>query len=296
MHPLISVVIPSYNQGGFIEETILSVLGQNYPRMEVLVIDGGSTDDTVDIIKKHSARLGYWHSRKDSGQADAINQGMRLAKGDILCWLNSDDMYLPLALRKAARQLAGRVGEPALVYGAALVMREGKTPFGAAKVPEGFVADRLTYFDYIVQPSSFWTRALWEAAGELNAEYNYVLDWDWFIRASRVARFEYEPGFLSIYRLHDQHKTGKGGDRRREEILEVVRTYSSPYWVDIYEEVFRLRQRIRRWWQTFNRFRLRGFQYALPVLCPSLGRRLRRIGDLRYAMTMLDLWAQVEVA
>jgi glycosyltransferase involved in cell wall biosynthesis len=94
-YPSISVVIPSFNQGQYIEETILSVLGQQYPNLEILVIDGGSTDNTIEILKKYSDRISYWHSKKDKGQADAINQGMNLSSGKIVCWLNSDDMYLP---------------------------------------------------------------------------------------------------------------------------------------------------------------------------------------------------------
>src|SRR5687768_13083798 len=100
--PKISIITPSYNQGRFIEETILSVINQNYPNLEYIIIDGGSTDNTVEIIRKYEQHLAYWVSEKDGGQSEAINKGFKKATGDIVCWINSDDFFMPGALSKVA--------------------------------------------------------------------------------------------------------------------------------------------------------------------------------------------------
>lgn len=233
--PLISIVIPSFNQGKFIEETITSVLGQNYPNLELIIIDGGSTDETIEIIEKYGDSISYWVSEPDRGQGNAINKGMRLAKGDILAWLNSDDMYLPCTLTKIAKFFQSSE-EPKLVYGGCLHFYENKSnAYGI--LPPDFDAEKLTYQDYIIQPSTFWSRSLWKIVGEINESYNYVLDWDWFIRASQVCKFILYPNYLSIYRLHDAHKTGTGGDKRREEIIKIAEAYAPNEWVLAYRDV-----------------------------------------------------------
>jgi len=150
--PRITVVTPSYNQGMFLEATIQSILLQGYPNLEYIIIDGGSQDDSVQVIKKYERGIAYWHSRKDCGQADAINQGMRLATGDILCWLNADDLYLPGTLLQVAKQFMEVIGKPHLLYGSALTMREdGEDLEGGSRVAAVFNPSVLTYWDYIVQ-------------------------------------------------------------------------------------------------------------------------------------------------
>lgn len=152
-YPLISVVIPSYNQGRFIEQTITSVLGQNYPNLELIVIDGGSTDQTQRIIEKYLDSISYYVSELDNGQAHAINKGFRVAKGDILAWLNSDDMYLPCTLLKVANIIKSST-EPKLIYGGCLHFYEGKSQaYGI--LPPDFDKEKITYTDYIIQPSTF---------------------------------------------------------------------------------------------------------------------------------------------
>lgn len=234
-YPSISVVIPSFNQGQYIEETIISVIGQQYHNLEILIIDGGSTDNTVEILEKYSSKISYWHSKKDKGQADAINQGINLSSGEVICWLNSDDMYLPGTLLDIGNRFQGKTDKGYLIYGATVNINQSNGQLKAsAQSATLFDAFTLTYFDFIVQPSTFWTRELWRCAGELNTSYNYVLDWEWFIRASKFAEFEYVPRFYSVYRYHPLHKTSFGGAERQKEIISVVEKHSSDYWINLY--------------------------------------------------------------
>jgi glycosyltransferase involved in cell wall biosynthesis len=235
--PLISIVIPSFNQGQFIEQTITSILGQNYSNIELIIIDGGSTDQTKAVIEKYSDFISHYVSEPDRGQADAINKGFRLAKGDIFAWLNSDDMYLPCTLLKVANIL-GASSEPKLLYGGCLYFVESQ-PYASGFLPPKFEREVLRYCDYIVQPSTFWSRSLWEKTGELNELYHYVLDWDWFIRASHICDFIPVQDYLSIYRQHDNHKSGTGGLKRAKEILEIVEKNASSKWISVYKDVFK---------------------------------------------------------
>ncbi|NBD31894.1 MAG: glycosyltransferase [Cyanobacteria bacterium] len=294
-YPLISVIIPSFNQGDYIEETILSVIGQQYPNLEIIIIDGGSTDQTVQIIEKYSKHITYWHSRKDQGQADAINQGMKLSSGEILCWLNSDDMYLSGTLLDVGKRFIGRTNENLLLYGAAVTIKEEPNSLkSGSQIPSSFDNFTLTYRDPIVQPSTFWTRKLWESAGELNISYNYVLDWDWFIRASQIAEFERVSKFYSVYRYHPQHKTSNGGIERRKEIFEIVKNYSSSYWIELYDYVHKNNDKIKNVIQKMNKLRIFKIltkirfkhQHLLIVMfLPGLRGKLKNIEDLHRVMS-----------
>jgi glycosyltransferase involved in cell wall biosynthesis len=232
--PRISVVTPSFNQAPFLEATLLSVLGQGYPNLEYLVLDGGSTDGSREILERYAERLDYWVSEPDGGQAEALNRGLARATGDILCWVNSDDFLLPGTLLRIGRLLAGRIGEPRLVYGSCLFFHEDGRQAKVVR-PQAHDRVRLALTDYVVQPSAFWTRALWEAAGPLDASLHYAFDWDWFNRAAACGFFENCPELLSAYRFHGGHKSGNGGQERREEILSVARRYGSPQQIAVYD-------------------------------------------------------------
>ena len=286
-YPLISVVIPSFNQGQFIEQTILSVIGQHYPNLEVLVLDGGSTDNTVDILQKYSQYLDYWHSQKDGGQADAINKGMELSSGDIVCWLNSDDMYLPGSLLDIGERFRGRTNQKLLIHGGALVAKEdSQGNFINAKAqlsaplenPQG-----LTYKNFMVQPSAFWTRHLWEVAGVLNPAYSYILDWEWFIRASQKGHFEYVPKYYSVYRYHPDHKTSTGVEKKMQEILDVIGTYSSSERKEIYMTIYNNRDFIQSRLKLYRKFRFYGIlkkigiKNPIPILFPKIGKDIKDI-------------------
>jgi glycosyltransferase involved in cell wall biosynthesis len=269
--PRITVVTPSYNQGMFLEATIQSILLQGYPNLEYIIIDGGSEDDSVQVIKKYEQGLAYWHSKKDCGQADAINQGMRLATGDILCWLNADDLYLPGTLFEVARQFNGVIGRPHLLYGSALTMHEdGENLDGGSRVAALFDPSVLTYCDYVVQPSSFWSRELWLETGELNVNYRYAFDWEWFIRASKISQFKHFCKFFSIYRLHASQKTGTGGTVRVKEINEIVERFASDYWKRLYRVVFPSYRQILRTRRFLIQMRIPGASVLLPLLYPRI--------------------------
>ena len=232
--PRITVVTPSFNQAAFLETTIRSVLGQCYPNLEYLVMDGGSSDGSVEIIRRFESDLAHWVSARDGGQAAAINAAFARATGDILCWLNSDDFFLPGTLHRVAQWLGKGGGGPELVYGACLFFsEEGRN----AKVvrPQSHDPAVLRQTAYIIQPSSFWTRRLWERTGPLDETLSYAFDWEWFLRATTHGPFALCPEILSAYRHHAAHKSGSGGAKRREEILSVVRRHGTPADLACYE-------------------------------------------------------------
>jgi glycosyltransferase involved in cell wall biosynthesis len=241
----ISVVTPSYNQGEFIEETIRSVVEQGYPNMEYSVLDGGSTDRTIEILQKYDAQLSFWRSEKDRGQAAAINEGFRRATGDILCWLNSDDLHLGTTLETVAGLLGPCLDEPVVLYGGCETFND-QTHWREVRPAISFSRELLELVDFLDQPSVFWTRRAWEVVGPLDATLCYGFDWEWFLRASKVCRFVAVDTLLSRYRLHEAHKTGTGGEKRWIELLEIVRRHSPPAVVNHYE--FLVRNDFARWW------------------------------------------------
>jgi glycosyltransferase involved in cell wall biosynthesis len=243
--PRISVITPSYNQGHFIEETIRSVLDQVYPNLEFSVFDGGSTDRTIEVLKKYSSRLSFWRSSKDAGQAAAINEGFRQATGDILCWLNSDDLHFGHTLSTVAGLLGSYLDQPVVVYGGCEMFddRSGKKEIRSA-IP--FSQSLLETTDLLDQPSVFWTRKAWETVGSLDESLQFGFDWEWFLRAGNACRFIATDALLSRYRLHQAHKSGTGGKRRWLELMTIVRRHSSPAIIQHYK--FLEARSSARWW------------------------------------------------
>jgi len=227
MLPRITVVTPSLNQGAYIETAIRSVISQEYDNLEYIILDGGSTDGSVEIIRRYASQLSHWASEPDNGPAEAINRGFARATGDVLAWLNADDAYLPGALHTAAAALAERphVG---LVYGEGWYIDEA----GARIEPCRFVRRQfnrryLVNKDPILQPASFWRRSLWAKAGPLDVSLRWVFDWEWFIRAHANGRFLYLPNDLAYYRVQPEALTRTGGLARQLEHGRVTRRYGA---------------------------------------------------------------------
>ena len=185
IQPLVSVVTPSYNQAQFLEQTIHSVLEQDYPSIEYIVVDGSSTDGGVGIIRRYAGRLAWWVSEPDSGQAEAINKGLRRASGEIVAWLNSDDVYLPGAVAQAVSALQA---DPQLgmVYGDAITIDAQGKPLGRFSFGDWGLLD-LMGFRIICQPAVFMRRSVLEQAGFLEPSFHFMLDHHLWIRIARLA-------------------------------------------------------------------------------------------------------------
>jgi glycosyltransferase involved in cell wall biosynthesis len=222
--PRVTIVTPSYNQAEVLEETIRSVLLQGYPNLEYVVMDGGSSDGSVDIIRRYDSQLASWVSERDGGQADAINKGFARTSGEILGWVNSDDVYEPGAIWRAVRHFQANQG-CRLVYGDGWHIDERSERTHPCDFVRPFDATRLKTVDYILQPASFWRRSLWEEVGPLSVDLHWTFDWDWYIRASRVTEFCYLSEQLALYRWLPSTKTGSGGRARHSEIARIARRH-----------------------------------------------------------------------
>ncbi len=202
--PLVSVVTPSCNQACYLEQTLRSVLEQDYPSIEYFVMDGGSTDGSVEIIQKYADNLAGWVSEKDKGQADAINKGFRQMRGEIVAWLNSDDYYLPGALQKAATAFE-KHPEAGLIYGNVLSVDENSQPFNLQTF-KPYTLNDLMAFNIISQPAVFMRRSVLEQAGLLDESYHCLLDHHLWLRMAKIAPIVYIPGTLAAARYHAEAK------------------------------------------------------------------------------------------
>jgi glycosyltransferase involved in cell wall biosynthesis len=250
--PKISIITPSYNQGHFLEETIRSVLLQGYPKLEYFIMDGGSTDDSVAIIRKYEPWLAGWVSKKDGGQADAINQGWEQTAGEVLGWLNSDDWYVPGALLAVGRKFAAQADCKWLICSVDNYWSNGELQKRTTAGFESLVAT-LGRKDYrLHQPGMFWRREVYERVGGLDRSLHYSFDHEYWIRFLMEG---YRPVCVAEvvvnFRLHEQSKTQSNLrkaqvedrvvlSRHRErltpaeiaEVEELLDVYEAGYWVD----------------------------------------------------------------
>lgn len=202
--PTLSVVTPSFNQQRYLEKTLLSVLNQSYPATEYFVMDGGSGDGSLEIIKKYQDRITGWVSAADSGQADAINQGFARCTGEIFAWINSDDFYLKGAFRKAAEFFRDHP-EVDLVYGDVISVDESEKVINVMQF-SSYDRDDLLTFHIISQPGAFFRRSAWERAGGLDLSYRLMLDHELWIRMMKTGKMAYLPIPLAAARFHDEAK------------------------------------------------------------------------------------------
>lgn len=250
--PLVTIVTPSFNQGHFITATIESVLSQDYPRIEYIVMDGGSTDSTADAVRPYLDRLTFI-SEKDRGQTHAINKGLLLAKGEVVAYLNSDDTLLPGAVTRAVAAL-DRHPDAGAIYGDGFqIDYHGKVkqqfPF-----TEPFNLWKLTFvLDYILQQSVFFRRACLQEIGWFNEKLHFGMDWDILVRLGKRYGLAYVPETLGCLREYEEAKSFAGGARRFAELARLLRAqtgvkYPPGWWfygLDTYDKIWS--GRIRRW-------------------------------------------------
>ena len=205
--PTISIVTPSFNHGRFIERTLYSVIAQNYPALEYVVQDGGSGDATVEILRRYEGSLHHWVSESDEGQADAINRGFAHTSGEIMAYLNSDDLLLPGSLAYVARYF-GKHPDVDAVYSHRIIVDKDDNHVGSWILPR-HDSDELTWVDYVPQETLFWRRSAWDAAGgQIDPGMHFALDWDLLLRMRESgAKMVRLPRFLGVFRTHENQKT-----------------------------------------------------------------------------------------
>ena len=238
--PRVSIVTPSYNQGQFIEETIRSVLLQGYPHLEYAVIDGGSSDNTLDVLRRYQDHL-YWVSEPDRGQADAINKGLRMSQGEVLAYLNSDDTYLPGSIRLVASYFRAHP-DVGMVYGDCQVVDAQGKVLGLMRGHE-FNLHRLIHrAEIIPQQAAFWRREAVEQVGPFDTGLQYSMDYDFFVRVGRAFLVVYIPQMLACFRMHGSSKTVSWEEKHWQETLAVSERYGMKRWTAWYW-IRRLRHR-----------------------------------------------------
>ena len=228
--PKITVISPSYNQAQYLERTITSVLNQDYPNLEYIVFDGGSTDASVDIIRRYADRIAYWKSEKDRGQSHAINKGFEKSTGDILCWLNSDDSFTPGTLNFVGEFFASHP-EVDVLCGDVHTLDPDGTITGTFK---GSYTGRNSLVSYwrgyhMHQPSTFWRRRVYEKLGNVNETLHLTMDFDYWLRMSRHYKIQSVDRVLSGATIHAAAKTNSYNDYKIAQLRTVVRLYGSPF-------------------------------------------------------------------
>ncbi len=209
MDSLVSIITPSYNQAKFLERTIRSVLQQDYPNIEYLVVDGASTDNSVEIIRKYADKITWWASEKDFGQSEAVNKGLRRARGEFIGWLNSDDVYLPGAVSAAVAAFRSHP-EAGLVYGDAQAIDADSKPFNVMRARQYTLVD-LMAFNIICQPAAFMRRSVLEQVNYLDPAYHLLMDNLLWIRMAQKAPIVYVPQTWAAARYHEQAKNRTRG-------------------------------------------------------------------------------------
>jgi len=223
-YPKISIITPSFNQGEFIEETILSVLNQQYGNFEHIIIDGGSTDQTLSILRKYSHLI--WVSEPDRGQSDALNKGFKRANGDIVGWLNSDDYYLPECFQMIAKTFLNNPSTDILHGNYRWIDKDGKLMQRRRELQFDMFMLKYLHMLYIPTTATFFHRRIFDEANFLDIKYNYAMDYEFFLRlAVKGYRFAHVDAFLADFRWHARSKTESASHKQLEEQNEALLTY-----------------------------------------------------------------------
>ena len=247
--PRIAIVTPSFMQAGFLEETLRSVLDQNYPKLAYAVQDGGSADATLDILKRHADRLSVWTSHPDSGQARAIASGFEKIQGEVMGWVNSDDLFMQGALRFVGEYFATHP-EVDVIYGNRIILNEQSQEIARWVLPP-HEPRLLPYLDPVPQETLFWRASLWEKVGGIDPAFRFALDWDLVARFQAAgAKIVHLPYFLGCFRVHSQQKLSVRAEnigaeetaylRQRDAGHPVQFEELAPYkrWMEVYGAIY----------------------------------------------------------
>ncbi len=208
--PKVSIVTPSFNQAQFLEKTISSVIGQDYPNIEYIVIDGGSTDGSQEIIKKYEDRITYWVSEKDNGQSDAINKGLKKCTGEIVAWINSDDLYVEGAVSRAVKFFEEHPDTDLIHGDIDFIDKDGQFLFNIKT--RDFTLPELLETNRIAQPTTFWKSKIFDDVGYLDEARHYIMDYDFWIRVAMKHRIRHIDTTIARFRLHNESKTVSRND------------------------------------------------------------------------------------
>ncbi len=217
----VSIITPSFNQARYIEATIRSVLGQDYPSLEYIIVDGGSSDGAVEIIRRHADQLAWWVSEKDAGQTDALNKGFARATGEILAWINSDDTYEPGAVAAAVDYLTSHP-EIGMVYADTNFIDEQGRVIGRFSAAQTDYRRLRQGYVHIPQQAAFFRADLWNQVRPLDLDFYFAMDYDLWVRLAKLAPFAYLPGQTwANFRLHQSAKTISADERCWPEMVKV---------------------------------------------------------------------------
>lgn len=253
--PIVTIVTPSFNQAAFLEETICSVLEQDYPHLEYILVDGGSTDGSLDIIRRYAQRLAWWVSEPDRGQTDALNKGFAHASGQIIAWLNSDDTYQPHAIAEAVDFLQQHP-EAVMVYGDANLIDANSQIIGKFPARQTNYARLRRGYVHIPQQAAFFRAIHWQKVGPLDPSFYFAMDYDLWVRLARCGPIFYQPRPWANFRLHSSGKSVVDDNRCWPEMLRVhYREGGSPFSWLVFKA--KLRPLLYAWIPMSLRIRLR---------------------------------------
>lgn len=276
--PKVTIVTPSLNQAKYLEATISSVLNQDYPNIEYIIIDGGSTDGSVDIIKKFQDKLAYWVSEPDGGQSSAINKGFKHAKGEIFNWLNSDDLLMPSAVKIAVYYLMNNP-DIGMVYGDRITIDE-KGNFLALAEAASFNPKLMMYNLKIPQETVFFRRKYWLEVNGVDEELRYCMDYDLWVKFNKVTQIYHIPFVLGAYRNHPYSKSIKYFHHRRSpgrgEVTKVIFRHYSKKRKRLIKKFYKKYESLRLSFQKKSKSRENEIANILRCIQVSTSNKLRK--------------------